>query len=209
MNKTTCVVLLIPVFVIVAGAAYANPSPAPDSTAAGNPSGRTYLVPELEDAGYRVSPGPRQFKRRLSFSPAVGQLGNQDLFALRIAFNPNAWLGYEIDIGHNPTSSLHALLHTFNLIVRYPVPWRLQPYVAAGYGMMTVYPGQAINADPVTKNTITAGGGLELYIRDDVAVRGEMRGASVLGQDPVSGDTVTYGYRIFTIGFSFYRPIGR
>jgi hypothetical protein len=206
MNRTLVVVLLIPVFMVTASAVWANPSP--DSTVSGNSSGRTYLVPELEGAGYRVSPGPRQFKRRLSFSPAVGQLGNQDLFSVRLAFNPNAWLGYEIDIGHNPTSSLHALLHTFNLIVRYPVPWRLQPYVAAGYGMMTVYPGQAINADPVTKNTITAGGGLELYIRDDVAVRGEVRGATVLGQDPDSGNTVTYGYRIFTIGFSFYRSIG-
>ncbi len=167
-----------------------------------------YLVPDLKDAGYRVGPGARQFERRFSFSPAVGRLGAQDLFAFRVAFNPNAWLGYEISVGHNPASSLHAVLHTFNTIVRYPVPWRLQPYVAAGYGMMTVYPGRAINADPVTKNTITAGGGLELYIRNDVAVRGEIRGVTVLGRDADSGETVAYGYQTFTVGFAFYRQLG-
>jgi hypothetical protein len=75
--------------------------------------------------------------------------------------------------------------------------------------MMTVYPGQAINADPVTKNALTAGGGLEIYIRDDVALRGEVRGATVLGQELHSEGTVAYDYLEYTIGFSFFRSLGR
>ena len=169
----------------------------------------TYLIPELEGASYTVSEGDRQFKNRISFSPAIGKLGTEDLFVFRLGFSPNTWLGYEISLEHNPTSSLHALLHTFNVILRYPLPWRAQPYLTVGYGMITVFPGQAVNADPVSKNTLTAGGGLELYIRDDVAVRGELRSATVLGQELGSEGTVAYSYREYTIGFAFYRSLGR
>ena len=165
-------------------------------------------MPSLEDAGYHISDGRKKFKNRISFSPGIGQLGQQDYFAFRVGFSPNTWLGYEISLGHNPVSSLHALLHTFNVILRYPIPWRLQPYASLGFGMLTVYPGQAINADPVSKNTVTAGGGLELYIRDDVALRGEILGATVFGQERGSPDTVAYVYREYTIGFSFYRNLG-
>jgi opacity protein-like surface antigen len=191
----------------------AVPAVASDTTAAearpATPSSElTYLVPSLEGVGYRVSEGKRQFKNRISFSPGFGQLGNQDLFAFRAGYNPNAWLGYEILLGHNPASSLHALLHTFNVILRYPLPGRVQPYASVGYGMMTVYPGEAINADPVSKNTVTAGGGLELYIRDDVAIRAEMSGATVFGQQLGVEGTVTYAYREYTIGFTFYRSLG-
>lgn len=170
--------------------------------------GLSYLVPELEHASFRVSPGPRKFRGRFSFNPGFGQLGSQDLFAFRLAYNPNSWLGYEVSLGHNPANSLHALLHTFNVILRYPLPWRLQPYGTVGYGMLTVYPGQAINADPVTKNAITAGGGLEFYIRDDIAIRGEIRSATVYGQELGRDDTVTYQYREFTFGLAFYRSLG-
>jgi hypothetical protein len=181
----------------------------PESGTAKESGGLTYLVPELEGVGLRVSDGKRQFKNRISFSPGFGALGNQDLFAFRAGYNPNAWLGYEIMLGHNPASSLHALLHTFNVILRYPLPGRAQPYASLGYGMMTVYPGQAINADPVTKNTLTAGGGIELYIRDDVALRGEVSGATVLGQQLNVDGTVRYTYREYTFGFTFYRSLGR
>lgn len=167
-----------------------------------------YLVPEMKDAGYRVSDDRSKYKNRISFSPGIGQLGNQDFFAFRLGFSPNTWLGYEISLGHNPASSLHAMLHTFNVVLRYPVPWRIQPYVTVGYGMMTVFPGEALNADRVSKNTLTAGGGIEFYIRDDVALRGEMRGATVLGQQFGSDGTVAYGYREYTIGFSFFRSLG-
>jgi hypothetical protein len=169
----------------------------------------TYLVPSLKGTGYSVAPGKRQFYRRIAFSPGVGRLGDEEFFALRGTFNPNSWLGYEISFGHNPASSLHALLHTFNVILRYPFPWRAQPYATVGYGMLTVFPGKAINADPVTKNAITAGGGLELFIRDDVSLRGELRSANVIGQELGKDGNVTYSYREFTIGFAFYRSLGR
>jgi opacity protein-like surface antigen len=172
-------------------------------------SGRlTYLVPSLEGAGFKVSRGKERFQHRVSFSPAYGQLGDNNVFSFRLGYSPNTWLGYEVALGHNPATGLHALLHTFNVILRHPLPGRVQPYATVGYGMMTVYPGQAINADPVTKNALTFGGGLEIYIRDDVALRGELRGASVLGQELNSTGTVVYDYREYTIGLSFYRGLG-
>jgi Outer membrane protein beta-barrel domain len=185
----------------------ADSTPAPPArTRADN--GLIYLVPEMAEAGYRISPERERFRHRLSFSPGVGQLGKDDLFAFRLGFSPSTWLEYEVSLGHDPASSLHALLHTFNVLVRYPFPGRVQPYASMGYGMMTVYPGKAINADPVTKNTLTFGGGLEIYIRDDVALRGEMRRATVLGQELGSRGTVAYDYREYTLGFAFYRKLG-
>jgi opacity protein-like surface antigen len=178
------------------------------SSAASTESETTYLVPELEGAGYRVSGGSERFAHRVSFSPGYGQLGDNQLFSFRVGYSPNTWLGYEAALGHNPADGLHALLHTFNVILRKPLPGRFQPYATLGYGMLTVYPGQALNADPVTKNSLTYGGGLEVYIRDDVAVRGEMRGATVLGQELNATGTVAYDYREYTIGFAFYRNLG-
>ncbi|HEU4929071.1 MAG TPA: outer membrane beta-barrel protein [Candidatus Krumholzibacteria bacterium] len=181
--------------------------------AVGEPSaarseGLTYLVPAMKDAGWKVTDDRNRFKHRISFSPAYGKLGSEDLFAFRIGYSPNTWLGYEASLGHNPASSLHGMLHTFNVILRYPLSGRFQPYATIGYGMMTVYPGQAINADPVTKNALAGGGGLELYIRNDVAVRAEVRGATVLGQQLHSEGTVAYDYLEYTIGFAFFRSLG-
>ncbi len=171
-------------------------------------NGLTYLVPEMKDAGWKVTNDRNRFKHRISFSPAYGKLGSEDLFAFRVGYSPNVWLGYEASLGHNPASSLHGMLHTFNVILRYPLSGRFQPYATVGYGMMTVYPGQAINADPVTKNALTGGGGLELYIRNDVAMRAEVRGATVLGQQLHTEGTVAYDYLEYTIGFSFFRSLG-
>lgn len=181
-------------------------APKPAATSPTNKT--TYLVPELEDAGYRINRGPERFAHRIGFSPAYGALGDNELFAFRVSYSPNTWLGYEASLGHNPAEGLHALLHTFNVLLRYPLPGRLQPYGTLGYGMLTVYPGQALNADPVTKNALTFGGGLELYIRNDVALRGEIRGASVIGQELNQDSAVVYDYREYTIGFSFYRNLG-
>lgn len=180
----------------------------PKTAPTSNTSTTTYLVPSLEGAGYRVSRGPERLARRVSFSPAYGALGDNKLFAFRVGYSPNTWLGYEASLGHNPAEGLHALLHTFNVLLRYPLNGRFQPYATLGYGMLTVYPGQALNADPVTKNALMFGGGMELYIRDDVAVRGEMRGASVIGQELNSQSAVVYDYREYTIGFAFYRSLG-
>jgi len=181
--------------------AMGEPSAAPDTRL-------TYLVPSMKDAGWKVTNDRDRFKHRISFSPAYGKLGTEDLFAFRIGYSPNTWLGYEASLGHNPASSLHGMLHTFNVILRYPISGRFQPYATLGYGMMTVYPGQAINADPVTKNALAGGGGLELYIRNDVALRAEVRGATVLGQQLHSEGTVAYDYLEYTIGFSFFRSLG-
>ena len=178
--------------------------PAAEST----PDQRYYLVPELQNGAATISPGARQFRRRVALSPAVGKFGEDDLFALRVAFNPDRWFGYEVSLGHNPASSLHALLHTFSVQLRYPFAGRFQPYGSVGYGMMTVYPGQAIKADPVTKNVLAFGGGLEVYLRDDVALRGEARSAVVLGQYRGQDDTVAYTYAELTLGMVFYRGLG-
>jgi hypothetical protein len=178
--------------------------PQPEATS----DGLYYLVPELANGSAQLTPGSRQFTRRVAVSPAVGKLGDDGLFALRLAFNPNRWLGYEISLGHNPASSLHAVLHTFNVQLRHPFSGRFQPYASVGYGMVTVYPGQAIKADPVTKNIVAFGGGLEIYVRDDVALRGELRSAVILGQYRGQEDTVAYNYPEYTIGLVFYRGLG-
>ncbi|NOT34271.1 MAG: hypothetical protein HOP12_08900 [Candidatus Eisenbacteria bacterium] len=165
------------------------------------------LVPELSEHPYRLAPGPRAFMNRISFSPGYGRLGSESLFAFRLAYNPNAWLGYEAMLGHNPAQSVHAVIHSLSAIVRAPLPGRFQPYGTGGYGMMIVFPGQSLNADPVTKNALTVGGGLELYLRSDLALRGEMRYATVFGRDRDREGVVTYNYVQETIGLSFYRSI--
>ena len=171
--------------------------------------GREYLVPELAENPLRVDDGPRRFLNRLSFSPGYGVLGNEPLYDMRVAYNPNPWLGYEISLGHNPGESVHALLHTLSGIVRYPIPWRLQPYGSLGYGMILVFPGEAIQSDPVTKNALTAGGGLEFYIRNDVALRVDARNVTILGNDRSTRETVAYQYSEATVGFSFYRGLSQ
>jgi opacity protein-like surface antigen len=191
----------------VSAASETVPATAADSSETGN--GLIYLVPSMENAGFKVTNDKNRFKHRISFSPAYGKFGSDDLFAFRVGYSPNTWLGYEVSFGHDPASSLHALMHTFNVLLRYPLSGRFQPYGTLGYGMMTVYPGHAINADPVSKNALTAGGGLEFYIRDDVAIRAEMRGATVLGQQLHTEGTVAYEYREYTIGFAFFRSLGR
>jgi len=165
------------------------------------------LVPELAAHPYRLAPGPREFQNRLSFSPGYGALGTDALFVFRLAYNPDPWLGYEASIAHNPGQSVHAMLHTFNAIVRHPLPGRFQPYGAAGYGMMLVFPGTTVNAKPVTKNALTVGGGLEFYIRSDLALRADARYATVFGRQRDRDGVVVYDYLQETIGLSFYRTI--
>ena len=165
------------------------------------------LVPELAEHPYRLTPGVRPFVNRLSVSPAYGFFGSDRLYSLRLTYQPSTWLGYEASIGHNPSTSVHALLHTFSAIVRRPMSGRLQPYLTAGYGMIVVFPGLAVNASPVTKNALTAGGGLELYIRDDLALRADLRHATVFGQQRGREGVVAYDYVEGTIGLAFYRSI--
>lgn len=166
-----------------------------------------YLVPELAASPYRLEPGVRSFLHRLSFSPGFGNLGSERLFSLRVAYSPNDWLAYEGSIGHNPGRSVHAVLHSVGAILRRPLPGRFQPYLTAGYGMMLVFPGESINADPVTKNALTAGGGLEFYIRSDLALRADVSNATVFGRQYGREGIVAYNYLQETIGLSFYRTM--
>jgi hypothetical protein len=165
------------------------------------------LVPELAAHPYRLEPGVRPFRQRLSVSPGYGYLGTERLFALRATYNPQAWLGYEASLGHNPGQSVHAVLHTFSAIVRRPLPWRLQPYGALGYGMFIVFPGQALKAKPVTKNSLAVGGGIDFFIRGDLAIRADLRHATMFGKQRDRDGTVTYGYSQGTIGLAFYRTV--
>ena len=59
----------------------------------------------------------------------------------------------------------------------------------------------------MTKNALTAGGGLELYLRSDLAIRGEARYASVFGREREHDGVVVYDYLTETIGLSFYRSL--
>jgi len=165
------------------------------------------LNPDIANHPYGLASGPREYRHRFSFSPAYGRLGTDPMFVARIAYNPDSWLGYEASIGHNPGQSTHAVLHTVSAIGRYPLPGRFQPYATLGYGMVMVFPGRSINASPVTKNTLAIGGGLEFYIRSDLALRADMRHATVFGRERDREGVVAYDYLQETIGLAFYRSI--
>jgi opacity protein-like surface antigen len=102
---------------------------------------------------------------------------------------------------------VHAIVHMLNAIVRRPLPGRFQPYASAGYGMTVVLPGRSVNADPVTKNMVALGGGLEFYIRSDLAIRAEMRGVTVFGRQLNRDGVVAYDYLEQTVGLAFYRTL--
>jgi hypothetical protein len=219
MRRPLAVILAV---VFALGCLGSGPAGADDSSAEGSAEvvavrapapvhiggdGLEHLVPELADNPYRITSGPRQFLNRLSFSPGYGALGSERLFAFRIGYSPNSWLGYEGTVGHNPGRAVHAVLHTLNAIVRHPVPGRVQPYLTGGYGMLMVFPGQSINADPVTKNALMVGGGLETYVRNDLAVRGDVQYATVFGQQRAREGVVAYDYLQYTVGLAFYRSI--
>lgn len=165
------------------------------------------LVPELADHPYHLAPGERPFQNRFALSPGYGFFGSERFYTLRLAYNPGRWLGYEAAIGHNPGHSTHAVLHTVSMIARHPFPGRFQPYLSGGYGMIMVYPGHSVNAAPVTKNTLAYGGGLEFYIRSDLALRGEMRRATVIGSPRDHDGIIAYDYSQGTVGLAFYRSI--
>jgi opacity protein-like surface antigen len=170
-------------------------------------NGLEALRPEAARAPFALAPGVRPFRERLAVSPGYGVLGRDRLFVLRAAYHPTSWLGYEAALGHDPGQSVHAILHSFSVLLRWPLAGRLQPYAAAGYGMVMVEPGPSINAKPVTKNALTGGAGLEWFIRDDLSLRSELRQAAVFGEQRGQTGVVIYDYTQATIGLSFYRSI--
>jgi opacity protein-like surface antigen len=176
-------------------------------SAAAHADGLEPLNPEIAAHPYRLAPGVREYEHRLSVSPAFGTFGSDRMFAFRVTYNPTDWLGYEASLAHTPGQSVHAVLHTVNAVVRHPFTGRFQPYLTAGYGMIIVYPGQAVNALPVTKNTLAAGGGLEMYIRSDLALRGDLRHATVFGGQRDQDGIVAYPYTQATVGLAFYRTV--
>lgn len=200
---------LLAALALWAGIARAQDAPAGDAAAAPafRRDGLEALVPALADRAYELAPGPRPFLNRLAVTPSFGRLGRERLFMMRVAYNPNPWLGYEAELGHNPGQAVHAVLHRLSLVLRRPVPGRVQPYATAGYGMAVVLPGQSVNADAVTKNMLAMGGGLELYIRDDLALRAEMRRSTVFGRQANREGLVAYDYAEQTLGLAFYRSI--
>lgn len=183
-------------------AAVTTPAPAPRTK-----DGLEPLVPELAGSAIAMEPGIRPYLHRLSLGTGFGGFGSDRLFFFRIGYNPNSWLGYEASVSHIPSQSVQAIIHTFNVLIRRPLRGRFQPYLSTGYGMTVVLPGQSVNADAVTKNTLALGGGLEMYIRGDLALRAEVRGAAVLGKQLNRDGVVTYGYREQTIGLAFYRQL--
>jgi len=170
-------------------------------------NGLEALRPEAARAPFAIEPGVRSFRERLSVSPGYGVLGRDHLFVLRAAYHPANWLGYEATLGHDPGHAVHAILHSFGVLVRWPVAGRLQPYGAAGYGMVIVEPGPSLNAKPVTRNALTGGAGLEWFIRDDLSLRSEVRDAAVFGGQRGQPGVVVYDYAQATIGLAFYRSI--
>ena len=165
------------------------------------------LVPEIAEHPYHLAPGVRPFAHRLAVSPGFGFFGSEKLYTMRAMYNPDSWLGYEAALGHNPGQSVHAVLHSFSFVVRHPFQGRLQPYLTGGYGMVLVFPGRSVNAKPVTKNALTAGGGLEWFLRDDLAIRGDLRHATVFGQQRDREGLVAFDYLQGTVGLSFHRMI--
>lgn len=165
------------------------------------------LVPEIASHPYRLAPGPRPFAQRLAFSPAFGALGSRELYSFRLAYNPSPWLGWEAAVDHNPGQSVHAMVHSLTALVRRPLAGRFQPYLAGGYGMALVFPGRSINADPVTKNALSIGGGLEWYVRSDLALRADLRRVTLFGRERDQDGVVAYDYLQKTIGLAFYRSL--
>jgi len=165
------------------------------------------LVPQAAREPLGLAGGVRPFRERLAVSPAYGVMGQQRMFQLRAVYHPNGWLGYEAALSHNPGQSVHAVLHSVSALLRWPRPGRLQPYGVLGYGMVMVQPGPSLNADPVTRNALTAGAGLECFIRDDLSLRGECRQAGVFGEQLGREGVVVFDYLQATIGLAFYRSI--
>ena len=170
-------------------------------------NGLEALRPEAARAPFAISPGVRSFRERLAVSPGYGVLGRDRLFVLRAAYHPSRWFGYEATLGHDPGTAVHAVLHSFGVLLHWPLAGRFQPYGAVGYGMVMVEPGPSLNAKPVTKNALTGGGGLEWFIRDDLSLRSEVRQAAVFGEQRGRDGVVVYDYTQATIGLAFYRSI--
>lgn len=158
-----------------------------------------------EDAGDLRFSGRRQPPGHLTMTASAGQLGGDPLYNLRLGYFAGSWLGLEGTIAHNPAGALHAVLHYANATALLPNLSRLRPFTTAGLGIIHVFPGSSVNATSVTKMLVNAGGGLHVFLRDDVALRLEARSFTVLDQQEAHRGT--YHYVEWSGGLTFYRPL--
>lgn len=141
----------------------------------------------------------------LALTVSAGQLGDDPLYNLRLAYFAQDWLGLEATVAHNPAGSVHAALHYANATALLPNLSRLRPFATAGLGMIHVFPGTAINANSVTKLLLNAGGGTHVFLRDDLALRLEARSFTVLDQQEAHRGA--YHYVEWSGGLTFYRSL--
>jgi len=141
----------------------------------------------------------------LVLSAAAGQLGEEALYSFHLAYFPTQRLGLEATIAHNPSGSTHAALHHVGAVVPLLHAGRLRPFVVAGLGTIQVFPGTATNAKSVTKLMLHAGGGAQLHLRGDVALRVEARGLSAVDQQEDHSGFL--GYAQWSVGLAFHRRL--
>ena len=91
LSKAALIAACLAAAPIVAMAADSDSTASAVDSSAVDEQGRTWLVPSMRDAGYSLSKDKDRFKNRLSFSPAVGQLGSETVFSFRAGFSPNTY----------------------------------------------------------------------------------------------------------------------
>ena len=141
----------------------------------------------------------------LMLAVTAGQLGSDALYSFHLAFFPSQRLGLEATIAHNPSSGTHAALHHLGAVLPLLQTGRLRPFVVGGLGTIEVFPGTATNAKSVTKLVLHAGGGAQLHLRSDVALRVEGRGLGVVDQQEDHDGFL--GYAQWSVGLVFHRSL--
>ena len=141
----------------------------------------------------------------VSFSVNAGQLGQDPVYDVRLAFFPIPHLGLEATLAHNPASGVQAVVHQLGALVPVGTLWRLRPFAAVGMGTIQVFPGAAVNATTVTRLSFAAGGGVHFFVRDDVALRFEGRTFVVLDQQEESRGALQFTQ--WSVGLTFYRAL--
>ncbi len=68
-----------------------------------------------------------------------------------------------------------------------------------------MFPGTALNAETVTKLLLSAGGGLQIHARDDIALRIESRSAGIV--DSQEDHRGLLGFLQWNVGVTFYRSL--
>ncbi len=109
---------------------------------------------------------------------AKRQIDNAAYPNAAIAFNFNERWAAELGFGvlntnyHN-TTGVHGDLYTLDGIYRFKPYWYLQPYIAAGIGVLGLKP--QINTQPQYQGNVNVGIGTQLYADKMVALRVEAR----------------------------------